>query len=601
MTTLKKIFNTSSIFTKVSIMTSCVIILISVLSTTFLVRSYSREIQNRDRLLVQEGATKLFSFFQDSYNNMYNQRTLIHSSDHIADVLSETRDNPSDVYKTENLTRIMDYLTSLAYSDSDIADVILFTADGKNAFSCSSQKGRKIYVGYTYNELPYIEKFREMSSSIAVVYDEAPPYLTLSSPKASKGTITFIMKIYAQLGMDTKYPLAYMMVNYSPSTVQAAYNDIREDSDGEYFILNSLSTVVYSNDKTRMGQAYNTSWIDQNDILFQRTIGLSGIQVIGSVSTDKLANTTLLIIRNAVIITGIGVLCMIIIVLILHRHYARKFQNLAVAMASISTGDFSTHLPVNSNDEIGYLSRTFNQMSHTLNDYIEKTYLAETQRRTAELYALQAQINPHFLANTIESIRMCSLENDDYESSEMLKELGNLFRWMVQFDQDIIYVENEMEYTESYLNLLKFRFSDRLSVDLNIPSETYMLGIPRFTLQPIIENAVSHGSPNTRNMVVSICFTIERDILTVTVSDNGPGIPENELRKLQDHIRGSHTYKEFGVALRNIHSRITLLFGEEFGLKVKSSYGQGTTVTVTLPAKEKKELEEYVQNTHSGR
>lgn len=599
--TLKKFFNTSSIFTKVSIMTSCIIILISVLSTTFLVRSYSREIQNRDRLLVQEGAAKLFSFFQDSYNNMYNQRTLIHSSDHIADVLSETRDNPSDVYEMESLNKITNYLTALAYSDTDIEDVILFTADGENAFSYSSQKGRKIYFGYAFNELPYIEKFRENSSSIAVIYDKDPPYLTLSSSEAPKETITFIMKIYAQLGMDTKYPLAYMMVNYSPDTVQAAYNDIQEDSDGEYYILNSLSTVVYSNNKARMGQAYNTDWIDQNNILFHKTIGLSGIEVIGSVSNDKLSKTILFIIRNAVIITGIGILCMIIFVLILHRHYARKFQNLGVAMASISTGDFSTYLPVNSNDEIGYLSRTFNQMSQTLNDYIEKTYLAETQRRTAELYALQAQINPHFLANTIESIRMCALENDDYESSEMLKELGNLFRWMVQFDQDIIYVENEMEYTESYLNLLKFRFSDKLSVDMEIPSESYLLGIPRFTLQPILENAVSHGSPNTRNMLISICFTIEDNILTITVSDNGPGIPENDLKKLQDHIRGNHTCKEFGVALRNIHSRITLLFGNEYGLKVKSSYGQGAAVIVTLPAKEKKELEKYVQNTHSGR
>lgn len=305
------------------------------------------------------------------------------------------------------------------------------------------------------------------------------------------------------------------------------------------------------------------------------------------------------IIFNTLIITGSGVLFMIVVIFLLHRHFAKKFQILTAAMGNIGSGDFSVHLPDNSKDEIGYLSNAINKMSQALNEHIEKTYLAETKRRTAELYALQAQINPHFLANTIESIRMCAVENCDYESARMLKELGSLFRWMIQFNQDIIYLENEIEYARSYLDLMKFRFSDQLTANLDTPFEIYMLGIPRFTLQPILENALSFISHTPEGLVVSIRFLVENGTLTVRVEDNGPGIREDDLCILNEHIRGTATYKEFGVALRNIHSRITLLFGVQYGLKVDSTYGQGTVVTVTLPAKEKKELEKNViQITH---
>ena len=595
---IQNLFRNSSIFTKISIMTSVIIILISVLSTTFLASTYSREIQSRDRLLVQEAANKLFTFFQNSYNDMYNQRTLIHSSEHLSDIIEETRNNPSEIYDLETLHKITDYLNALAYSDSAIEDVIMFTADGETALSYSSHSGRRIYSGYEFINLSYIKNFRESDASITTVYDETPPYLSVSSSHSSEAVITFILKIYTYLGVDSQNPLGYIMVNYSPESVFDAYGDISSTSDGEYYVFNNQDEAIYASRTARLGKKFSPAWRHDLEIIFKKEVGLSGITVVGCLSNQKLMQTTISVIRNTILITGIGVLVMIIVILVLHRYYAHRFHRLAVAMENMSKGNFPIHLPVTSNDETGYLSKSFNRMSQTLNEYVCKTYLAETQRRTAELYALQAQINPHFLANTIESIRMNALGNDDYESAEMLKQLGNLFQLMIQFDQDIIYIDNEMEYTDSYLDLMKFRFADKLTVNIDIPADVYLLGIPRFTLQPILENALSHGSPNTRNMEISIRFSIEQDILAVTIEDNGPGIRETELTKLNNHIQGKCTCPQFGVALRNIHSRITLLFGPQYGLVVKSKYGQGTIVTVTFPAKEKKELEKYVQTTH---
>ena len=344
-----------------------------------------------------------------------------------------------------------------------------------------------------------------------------------------------------------------------------------------------------------MNQTYRDDLLADNEIILKKSISLSGLTVIGSISRRALADNTRHIIWQSILITMLAIFIMTTTIFWLHTHYAKRFHQLSAAMANISQGDFSTHLPIESQDEFGYLSESFNRMCDMLNLYIRNTYLAKTQQRTAELYALQAQINPHFLANTIESLRMKALADDNYELSEMLLTLGNLFRWMTQFHQDIIYIEDEVDYISSYLELQKFRFMDKLSVEMDIPPEVYYLGIPKFTLQPIVENAITHGiSGLHKPLLISIRFLLEAETLVIQVEDNGLGIPEENVQKLSDHICGRADYDEFGVALRNVHTRIRLLFGDSYGLSVKSTYYLGTTITVTLPAKEKKELEKYV-------
>ena len=119
---------------------------------------------------------------------------------------------------------------------------------------------------------------------------------------------------------------------------------------------------------------------------------------------------------------------------------------------------------------------------------------------------------------------MYALENGNYEIAEMLKKFGNLFQCMVQFDSDIIDMADEMEYITSYLDLQKFRFLDQLSVNIDFPANIYNLGIPRFTLQPVVENALSYWPVDSGTLVVTISFSIENDVLTIRVYDNGPGM-----------------------------------------------------------------------------
>ena len=166
---------------------------------------------------------------------------------------------------------------------------------------------------------------------------------------------------------------------------------------------------------------------------------------------------------------------------------------------------------------------------------------------------------------------------------------------MIQFHQDIVYLEDELDYIEYYLDLQKFRFGDKLCILMDVPPSVLYLGIPKFTIQPIVENALTHGIPQSGEpLIIRISLLIRENTLRLSVSDNGIGISDDTLKNLQQHIAGTRTDSSFGVALRNVHMRIQLLFGKEYGLTIDSRLYNGTTVLVTLPAIDKKEMEKYV-------
>ena len=595
MKTLKRYFKNLGIFYKIAIITITITSLISITSNVILFSHFSENINNKDRLLIREAAGRLENLMLNKYNMMYNQQTLIHSTDYIASIITATRSNPVSIYDRNSLSRITDYIAALKYSDADILEAILITADGENAFSSTPTSDRKVLISYPYMSIPYIRDFENSDANITVVYDSNPSYLSYNTDSSPCGVITFLVKVYDTTRPSARVPVGYLMINISPDILDSTYSELDTSSEGIYLVTNNASEIIYSNNSDYIGQTYDEKLIPASDILLQDSISLSGITVIGSISNHALAQSLKGMIQHVLLITKLELLCLIIAVVFLHKYYAKKFQLLSNAMKQIGDGNFSTTLPETSNDEIGELAHAFNKMQKKLDTYIKKNYLAETQRRSAELYALQAQINPHFLNNTIESIRMKALTAGAYEVSEMLAHFGALFRCMIQFNDDIIYIEDEMDYIDSYLTLQKFRFGDKVSVQTDAPPEILFLGIPRFTLQPIVENALAHApGPSHKTLNIFIRFELQNDKLHLIVSDNGLGMPEDVLHKLRLHISGVKNFPEFGIALRNVHTRIQLLFGDEYGLSIHSTPYQGTTVKVLLPIIEKEENEYYV-------
>ena len=216
--------------------------------------------------------------------------------------------------------------------------------------------------------------------------------------------------------------------------------------------------------------------------------------------------------------------------------------------------------------------------------------------KQTELTALQSQINPHFLYNTLETIRGQALMDDNYEIAKMVEALGAFFRYSISQKGNLVTLRDELANINNYMLIQRYRFNNRFSLEVIIDEEdeaAYDFLIPRLIIQPVIENAIFHGlEEKLEGGKVTIEVIVTDSNLIITISDNGKGISGHELKMLNERIQSpdmqleegnSNKQRNTGIALPNIHKRIQLLFGEEYGVNVYSTAGMGTDVEITIP------------------
>ncbi|MEG1002706.1 cache domain-containing sensor histidine kinase [Clostridium sp.] len=274
------------------------------------------------------------------------------------------------------------------------------------------------------------------------------------------------------------------------------------------------------------------------------------------------------------------------IVLIKLRKFSDRTDNILVAMEKVKNGDFNVNIPVTGeNDEINYISENFNDMCTELNKYIEKSYLAEIDQKKAEMIALQNQINPHFLYNTLESIRMKAICNGDKDVGKMLYHLAFLFRKQVK-DNNVITIRNELEYCTKYIEIFKFRYEDKFTFEVNCDDELLDKQILKFTMQPLIENYFVHGIRLDReDNLLKLNIKKEDDNIVITIEDNGNGITEEKMYDLNYKLK-NRLYDGASIGVTNANERIVIAYGEDYGIKVETSEMKGAMVVVKLPCKE---------------
>jgi two-component system sensor histidine kinase YesM len=263
-------------------------------------------------------------------------------------------------------------------------------------------------------------------------------------------------------------------------------------------------------------------------------------------------------------------------------------------MQEIEKGNLDTRTLVRSNDEVGYLEQSLNTMCERLDDYIDNVYVYEIKTKTAELRALQAQIDPHFLFNTLESIRVTAQLSGAAHAAKMIHILGNLFRWNIQIHGMFVDLKEEVDYVSSYIDLEKLRYDNFFQVDVDIGQDALSYGVPKLILQPLVENAIQHGVKEVGGLI-GIKGYLSGGDLNIEVSDNGKGIDEDTIAAI---ISGLDKDKNESIALSNIHQRISMLFGPGYGLSINSELGKGAVINIKLPAFSKEEMGKYVQSTN---
>lgn len=293
-------------------------------------------------------------------------------------------------------------------------------------------------------------------------------------------------------------------------------------------------------------------------------------------------------IKQLVIAVFVAIFLLVILIGIrFSRSLTKPIDNLIGRMKLVEKGNFeeanllTPDSAPKTMDEMGLLQRTFRLMVERINTLITENYSNRLIIKETEFRALQAQINPHFLYNTLESINWMAKVNRQTQISEMVEALGLLFRSSVSLKKPLLTLAEEIQIVRSYITIQRIRFEERLSFTMDVPDKFMNASIPKLTLQPLLENAIQYALESMIGICEIRVVALEAgDEVQIIVEDNGPGMPEDTLDLLKD---GSLKTRGNGIGLLNIDDRIRLSFGEGFGLRIQSEQGKGTRIIVRLP------------------
>lgn len=321
------------------------------------------------------------------------------------------------------------------------------------------------------------------------------------------------------------------------------------------------------------------------DLLTYYTSPVTDWTVIQAVPLSVLLKDTM-VMKNKTI--GLGLFCLMLGAVVsvwISLRITRPLRLLSSSMKKVERGEFDAAIPVVSGDEVGHLSRTFNVMVSRLETLTYRLYETEIREKNAEIAALQSQINPHFLYNTLGSISLYAELQDNREVVQMTNHLSALLRYSMNGGSSEVRLQQELEHIQGYLEIQQIRFEDRLTYRLNVEPELIDARIVRLTLQPIVENSIIHGlekgrgdvhiEVNGRKLGTGIC---------IEITDNGPGMSKKQLEQQMSSMEeGIIPGSPGGHGLVNVHRRLVLRYGAGYGLQLENSPGGGMKVKVILP------------------
>lgn len=285
---------------------------------------------------------------------------------------------------------------------------------------------------------------------------------------------------------------------------------------------------------------------------------------------------------NIITLSGSIIGC-IIVSLLISKGITLPVKNLIKKMKGVQEQIFDTYQEITSLNEFKELNQGFNAMVIRMRQLIIDEYKIKLAEKESQLLTLQNQINPHFLYNTLESIRVIAAMNKDHTSAEMLFKLANLYRYITKTHAKLVKLKDEIEYIDNYVDLQKMRFGDRFQIIFKIGQGAGQIPVPKLILQPFVENCIIHGFKNQREKgEISVLAEITEQYLTIEIEDNGVGITENNLSIIRLRLQ-NEVFSNESIGISNVFHRMKYYYGEKFVFNINSSEGCGTAIRMVIP------------------
>lgn len=570
----------STIFTAVAILVLSAVLIVTAVSV-----KYTDSAIFENSVLYTQTITKQINQNIDSY---------ITYMDNIVSVISGSEDAQYYLFRESSdrghEKRLLEQFRIILKGRSDIKNIGLVCDGGNSLFNTGYQTENPdldLSTQEWYKKAVESRGKSILTSSHVqhVIEGERPWVITMSrgianlvGSRASKGAV-------------------FIDLNYSAISELCDQNSIGDK--GYVFIVDQDGNIVYHPQQQQLYNELQTENIDavMNAKTDTVTVGKGEHEKIYTISRSEKTGWTVVGCMNvAELLKGsrqaqrVYVVCaagLIVLALILSRLLARNItypiQRLRDSMKKVQTGEFPTiDLEVSSENEIGSLTKSFNVMTHRIQELMAQNIHEQEQKRKSELKALQSQINPHFLYNTLDSIIWMAEGKKNEEVVLMTASLARLLRQSISNEDELVSIGQEAEYARSYLTIQKMRYKDKLEFQIDISPAIFGVKIIKLVLQPIIENAIYHGLKykDSKGFLIVHGYR-EGEKAVLEVEDNGVGMDEETL----SHIFEKHkvNYHSNGVGVYNVQKRLKLYYGEEYGIVYKSKKNEGTRAVITIP------------------
>ncbi|NOV03948.1 sensor histidine kinase [Paenibacillus planticolens] len=404
------------------------------------------------------------------------------------------------------------------------------------------------------------------------------------------------ISIYKQLyDAENMNPLCTVLLIVSLDEISKICNRIPLANNGMVLLNNEVGQTVYNNDSQFIGKI-GTPEISLSKGTSELKINRERVMVSADVSdytnwtlatinpVKELTRETIGIRNFTIAIFSICLIVSVLISFFFSQTVTSPIRSLQLLMREVEKGNFRVSFPVHQTDEIGELGNSFNHMVERIQELVQRVYQVEIRQKEAELAALQSQISPHFLYNTLESIQMVIELDDSVRASNMISALCHMLRFAARRG-DVVNIGDEVKHITDYLYIQKMRYGQRCQYEIEMDPGIHPFFAPKFILQPLVENAIRHVVEKTNSPTqIKITITKYSESIQFSVQDNGQGIPCDTLSRLQVILQGEQLPdQKHGIGLLNVHSRIQLLYGVDYGVTVASMEREGTIITVRIP------------------
>lgn len=546
---------------------------------------FERTIMDSNQATLNQMATNVNRILEDIVSEMVPIKNQILSYQMVAEEGAGNQYAASSIEYQE----LFDQLITADENYQFINSMFVLGSDGENYY----------YTLYSYMRINNTNLFQKISRDYSLqgqVVWSSVVNETYFFTSGEEKLISIIMPVYRYNTVKN-----LLVVNLDLEELESYLKFLNEDGNNpsenmifiqtgnkETFSYDNMESVLESNGELKRifseglteeraegnGYCVLASNLEINDWKMAMLTPLSSIQS----TTNSMAQFVIIIIISTAIVmlTGVSIIVFTI---------TKPIQKMTRIMeANRHSRALNHRFYAKYNDEVGVLARTYNSLMDEISQLMEDIHREQIQNRNSYFKMLQLQIKPHFLYNTLESVKFM-VEMKDEKSVEMLDAIGKFYKLSLSGIYDKVKIREEVEHLSCYLQILKMRYSSKYTYEISVPEEIMEEEIVKFTLQPLVENAVYHGIKQKRQKgSVKITGKAEAGNILIIVWDNGAGIPKEKLREIQEKLKNPRDIElKEHIGILNVHQRLCAQYGAEYGLSVESVYGEYTEIEVKLP------------------